>query len=619
MQEVEDIERYLTNLHRSMQEYFSTLPRDIGDGISVVDLDDLANTTLADPGADRIVFWDDGAGVYTWLVANTGLAISTTNLNLSHLGLESLTDPGADRIFFWDDGETASKWLAPDGTTIEISGTTLQVITGGLDHGGLTGLADDDHPQYILHSLCTVTADFLMGSGVNTFVKKTLSEAGAALETDIEHGNIQALGTGADHSYIDQDVTISASPTFADLTLQDTITIGDGTDIHLIKAVQEPGLGGRLTIGLDETARTIAICDAGDIDADFELGARGSPSLYMMSSNYAQYTRWDYIGLHIFSASGFNLVTRSDISSGDAISLKSVGAASELTDTNAEQAFIKIEPFVNQTDTANYVGLLMDVTETAAVGSADMLIDLRVSTASQFSVDPSGNTIVAGSITVPNEGLHLLDLGSDHDLIIKPGTDLSADRILTITPGDAARTITLSGNPTLSDWFDQSVKQAASPTFTGVDLGTAMPATDTRVRVYASANQDDIADGAWTTLAFDSESYDTGADYNTGTYTYVTPVAGYYCGTLQVLFGDLTSDKRYGVGIYNSTDARHEALSFYSIGTAPAAIVLTTAFTAYIDAGKSIVFQAYQNVGAATVDLSSGEYSSFGSIHLLSV
>ncbi|GAJ10470.1 unnamed protein product, partial [marine sediment metagenome] len=143
MQEVAEIEQYLTSLHRSMQEFFSLLPMDIKGGISVVDLDDLANTTLSDPNVDRIVFWDDGAGVYTWLTANTGLAISGTDLNLSHLGLESLAAPGADRIFFWDHGELASKWLAPDGTTIEISGTTLQVLAGGLDHGGLAGLTDD--------------------------------------------------------------------------------------------------------------------------------------------------------------------------------------------------------------------------------------------------------------------------------------------------------------------------------------------------------------------------------------------------------------------------------------------------------------------------------------------
>ncbi len=80
---------------------------------------------------------------------------------------------------------------------------------------------------------------------------------------------------------------------------------------------------------------------------------------------------------------------------------------------------------------------------------------------------------MSGALTLPNSGLHVLDTGGDHDLIITPGTDLGADRILTLTTGDAARTITLSGNPTLSDWFDQGVKVADSPQFTGIELGHA--------------------------------------------------------------------------------------------------------------------------------------------------
>lgn len=50
---------------------------------------------------------------------------------------------------------------------------------------------------------------------------------------------------------------------------------------------------------------------------------------------------------------------------------------------------------------------------------------------------------LANGITVPNNGLHVLDTNASHDLIITPGSDLSADRILTITTGDAARTISL--------------------------------------------------------------------------------------------------------------------------------------------------------------------------------
>lgn len=74
-------------------------------------------------------------------------------------------------------------------------------------------------------------------------------------------------------------------------------------------------------------------------------------------------------------------------------------------------------------------------------------------------------------VTFPNTGLHILDIDASHDLIIVPGSDLSDDRTLTLVTDDADRTITLSGNPTLDDWFDQSVKVAASPTFAGVTLG----------------------------------------------------------------------------------------------------------------------------------------------------
>ena len=86
--------------------------------------------------------------------------------------------------------------------------------TPATDHGGLAGLGDDDHTQYIKHALSTAANDFLVGSGSNTFIKKTLAETGAILEGDIDHGNLQGLDTGADHSYIDQDVTSGSSPTF---------------------------------------------------------------------------------------------------------------------------------------------------------------------------------------------------------------------------------------------------------------------------------------------------------------------------------------------------------------------------------------------------------------------
>jgi hypothetical protein len=50
-----------------------------------------------------------------------------------------------------------------------------------IDHGTLTGLDDDDHPQYILHSIATAANDFLVASGAGAYVKKTLAETRALL------------------------------------------------------------------------------------------------------------------------------------------------------------------------------------------------------------------------------------------------------------------------------------------------------------------------------------------------------------------------------------------------------------------------------------------------------
>jgi hypothetical protein len=60
-----------------------------------------------------------------------------------------------------------------------------------------------------------------------------------------------------------------------------------------------------------------------------------------------------------------------------------------------------------------------------------------------------GDTLATG-LTFPNTGLHILDTNATHDLIITPGSNLTADRTLTVTTGDADRTLTLSGNTTLS-------------------------------------------------------------------------------------------------------------------------------------------------------------------------
>lgn len=113
--------------------------------------------TAVDPGADRILFWDDSEGKLAHLQLGTGLAIIGDTLSatggggsgtVTSVGLEinfsagsvlsvsnspiiddgnivlHAIDPGADRILFWDDSEGELRHLTV-GAGLSISTTTL--------------------------------------------------------------------------------------------------------------------------------------------------------------------------------------------------------------------------------------------------------------------------------------------------------------------------------------------------------------------------------------------------------------------------------------------------------------------------------------------------------------
>ncbi len=73
-----------------------------------------------------------------------------------------------------------------------------------------------------------------------------------------------------------------------------------------------------------------------------------------------------------------------------------------------------------------------------------------------------------------------LDSDQSHFLHHLAGSDLSANRDLTWLTGDSNRQATLQGDPTLDDWFDQSVKTSASPTFASLDVDGVLTADSVR-------------------------------------------------------------------------------------------------------------------------------------------
>jgi len=100
-----------------------------------------------------------------------------------------------------------------------------------------------------------------------------------------------------------------------------------------------------------------------------------------------------------------------------------------------------------------------------------------------------------GAVVLANTGLQVDDTDASHQLTIKPGSNLSADRTLTITTGDADRTLDISaGSVTISTFGAQLIDDATaaaaattlglgtgdSPQFTAVNVGAATDTTLSR-------------------------------------------------------------------------------------------------------------------------------------------
>jgi hypothetical protein len=115
----------------------------------------------------------------------------------------------------------------------------------------------------------------------------------------------------------------------------------------------------------------------------------------------------------------------------------------------------------------------IDGTNGHLLGAADNTYDIGASGASR-----PRSLYVGTSAFLPNTGLKLADTNASHFLTIAPGSDLSADRTLTITTGDAARTIDIGGNLTLAAAFTTAGANALTLTTTGA-TNVTLPTTGT--------------------------------------------------------------------------------------------------------------------------------------------
>ena len=148
------------------------------------------------------------------------------------------------------------------------------------------------------------------------------------------------------------------------------------------------------------------------------------------------------------------------------------------------------------------------------------------------------DVVIPTVMTIPNVGLHLLDTNATHDLIVKPGSDLTLDRTFTLTTGDANRTLTINADTTLgggthsgTNTGDQTLvglggaSLSAANTFLGNNTFRASPVSVESLSSASMAVQNFTAGAGGSALGV---RHSRGASYNTFTALAVNDMLGYY-------------------------------------------------------------------------------------------
>lgn len=263
------------------------------DDVSDDNLDDLANTSLADPNADELVFWDDSAGQFRFIDDFGGLSIATTSLSIVRTGDWSGTLDGYEAAALLDD-TTLSEEQVEDfvggmlGGTETLITVTYQDVTGDIDFvvesnlsnftndaGFLTAVVTGDITDGTIlqadldSDVVAVDGDFLQyDSTGDNFTWRDASE----VKSDLSLNNVEntALSTWAGSSNITTLGTIGTGvwqgTVITDSYISDTITVGaSGSVSDSALSANVSLLGSSISTG-EITDDTITHADIADAD-----------------------------------------------------------------------------------------------------------------------------------------------------------------------------------------------------------------------------------------------------------------------------------------------------------------------------------------------------------------
>jgi len=169
---------------------------------------------------------------------------------------------------------------------------------------------------------------------------------------------------------------------------------------------------------------------------------------------------------------------------------------------------------------------------------------------------------------------------------------------------------------------DVAVSKAGTETLTNKTLNsstnTNIPSHKYKARVSLSATQENLVDGVYTKITFDTETYDPNSNFDAVTNNrYTVPVTGYYQVNGNIVFTNIVADKLYTAAIY--ADGAAVAIGFNTASTVGSEVA-NVSDVVYLTSGQVVELYARSSAGVNTVDVLGGATTTtFMSIHLLSI
>ena len=213
---------------------------DIGGALATGDLivvDDGAGGTNKFAALSRVVTLmeaqiDSLSSLATVGTVGTG-AWEATDVGLAHGGTgASLSDPGADKILFWDDSASAMKFLTV-GSNLSISATTITATNTTYTAGtniSLSGTTFNVDDSFLVNDGNDTTAGVITSAGY----KLTKADAGGDVTVEFQQGGTTTFAMGIDDGSTGNPFKIHSGTALADtsdLTLDTSgnLTIGNGS------------------------------------------------------------------------------------------------------------------------------------------------------------------------------------------------------------------------------------------------------------------------------------------------------------------------------------------------------------------------------------------------------